>query len=154
MSTVFTEKCRLRSLCSFLATRTMTHELYTQVLTGGAAVGLVNTRAGSSKHQLITVVCDKKSLSGYDDKRFIFDDRITTLPYCHHALREEKFMRKMIHDPDWSSSDEEITVDFAESTIEQSPPVTQRSVPLLYSVSVDRLSLKQLIDQLLKSLSP
>ena len=88
---------------------------------------LVNTRIASSKHQLMTVVCNKKSLSGYDDKRYILDDRITTLPYGHHALREERFMRKIRHDPDWSSSDVESNVHFAESTMEQSPPITQHT---------------------------
>ena len=99
----------------------MTHELYKQVLTGGETVRLVNTRIASSKHQLMTVVCNKKSLSRYDDKRYIMHDKVTTLPYGHHALREEMFMRNMICDPDWGSSDEEETnVHFAESTMEQS----------------------------------
>ena len=106
----------------------MAHEMYKQVLTGGETVRLVNTRIASSKHQLMTVVCNKKSLSVYDDKRYILDDRITTLPYGHHALREEMFMRNMVQDPDWSSSDEgETNVYFAESTMEQSPPVTLHS---------------------------
>ena len=103
----------------------MTHELYKQVLTGGETVRLVNTRIASSKHQLMTVVCNKKSLSGYDDKRYIMHDKVTTLPYGHHALREEMFMPNMICDPDWGSSDkEETNVHSAESTMEQSPPVT------------------------------
>ncbi|XP_075254812.1 uncharacterized protein LOC142346188 [Convolutriloba macropyga] len=107
------------------ARRNMTHELYKQVPTGGETVRLVNTRIASSKHQLMTVVCNKKSLSGYDDKRYIMHDKVTTLPYGHHALREEMFMRNMMCDPDWDSSDEEETnVHFAESTMEQSPPVT------------------------------
>ena len=106
----------------------MTHELYKQVLNGGETVRLVNTRIASSKHQLMTVVCNKKSLSGYDDKRYILDNMITTLPYGHHALREEMFMRKILRDPDWSSSDDEETnVHFAESTMEQSPPITQHT---------------------------
>ena len=87
----------------------MTHELYKQVLSCGESVRLVNTRIASSKHQLMTVVCNKKSLSGYDDKRYILDDRITTLPYGHQALREEIFMRKILRDPGWSSSDDEET---------------------------------------------
>ena len=106
----------------------MTHEMYKQVLNGGETVRLVNTRIASSKHQLMTVVCNKKSLSGYDDKRYILDDMITTLPYGHHALREEMFMWKILCDPDWSSSDdEEANVHFAESTMEQSPPITQHT---------------------------
>ena len=48
----------------------MAHEMYKQVLNGGETVRLVNTRTASSKFQLMTIVCNKKSLSGYDDKRF------------------------------------------------------------------------------------
>ena len=58
----------------------------------------------------MTVVCNKKSLSGYDDKRYILNDKITTLPFGHHGLREETFMRNVVQDPDWGSSDEEETV--------------------------------------------
>ena len=102
--------------------------MYKQVLKGGETVRLVNTRIASSKHQLMTVVCNKKSLPGYNDKRYILDDRITTLPYGHHALREEMFMRKILHYPEWSSSDDEETnVHFAESTMEQSPQITQHT---------------------------
>ena len=79
--------------------RNLSHELYKQVLTDGETVRPVNTRTASSKHQLMTVVCNKKSLCGYDDKSYILGNRTTTLPYSHQALREE------------------------ESTIEQSPPV-------------------------------
>ena len=49
----------------------------------------------------MTVVCNKKSLLGYDDKRYILNDKITTLPFGHHALREEMFMRNVVQDPDW-----------------------------------------------------
>ena len=76
----------------------MTHELYKQVVTGGETVRLVNTRIASSKNQLMTDVFNKKSMSGYDNKRYIFDDRIT---YGHHALRDEMFMQKMLYDPVW-----------------------------------------------------
>ena len=106
----------------------MTQELYKQVLNGRETVRLVNTRIASSKHQLMTNVCNKKWLSGYDDKRYIFDNMITTIPYGHHALREEMFMLKILRDSDWSSSDDEETnVHFAESTMEQSPPITQHT---------------------------
>ena len=130
----------------------MTHELYKQVLNGRETVRLVNTRIASSKHQLMTVVCNKKLLSGYDDKRYILDDMITTLPYGHNALQEEMFMRKILRDPDWSSSeDEETNVHFAESTMEQSPPITQHThsfqkivhhlIQVLTSVSTVRMGM-------------
>ena len=110
----------------------MTHELYRQVLTGGETVRLLNTRIASSKHRLMTIVYNKKSLSGYDDKRFILNDKITTLPFGHHALREEKFMRNVVQDPDWGWSDEEETVvHVAESLTPESQPPTQNTGPSL-----------------------
>ena len=65
----------------------------------------------------------------YEHIRILDSVRITPsaldTPYCYHALREEMFMRKILHDPDWSSSDDEETnVHFAESTKEQSPLIT------------------------------
>ena len=65
----------------------------------------------------------------YEHIRILDSFRITPsaldTPYCYHGLREEMFMRKILHDPDWSSSDDEETnVHFAESTKKQSPPIT------------------------------
>ena len=104
----------------------MTHELYKQVLTGGETVQLINTRIASSKPRLMTVVCNKKSLSGYDDTRYFLNDTTTTLPFGHHALREEMFMRNVVQDPVWGSSDEdEMVLQFTESTMPQSQPPPQ-----------------------------
>ena len=63
---------------------------------GGDTVCLVNTRIASSKHQLMTVINNKKSLSGYDDKRYLCQDKITTLPYGHEQLRDEMFAKQII----------------------------------------------------------
>ena len=116
------------------AIRMMTHELYKQVLTGGETVRLLNTRIASSKHQLMTFVRYKKSLSGYGDNRYILNDKITTLPCGNHALREEMFMRNVVQDPDWGSSDEEETVvHVAESLTPESQPPTQYTGPPMSS---------------------
>ena len=72
------------------------------------------------------VVCNKKSLLGYDEKRYNLNDKITTLPFGHHALREEMFMRIVVLDPDLGSSDEEETVvNVAESLTPEIQPPTQ-----------------------------
>ena len=55
------------------------NELYKLVLTGGETVRLLKTRIVSSKHRHMTVVCNKKSLLGYDDRQYILNDKITTL---------------------------------------------------------------------------
>ena len=112
------------------ARRMMTQELYKQVLTGGETVRLINTRIASSKHQLMTVVCNKKSLSGYDDKRYILNDKVTSLPFGHHALHEEMCMRNVVQDPVWGSSDEEDTVlHVAESLTPENQLPTRYTLP-------------------------
>ena len=107
------------------ARQRMTHELYKQVLLGGETVRLLNTRIASSKHQLMTVVTNKKSLSGYDDKRYICPDKLTTLPFGHKQLQDEMFARQITCNPEWGSSDESDNEVLAESSMEQSPPPTQ-----------------------------
>ena len=89
------------------ARRSMTHELYKRTLLGGEVVRLLNTRIASSNHRLHTIVVNKKSLSGYDDKRFIMNDQVSTLPYGHQSLRDDMFFRTIVNDPDWGSADEE-----------------------------------------------
>ena len=56
--------------------------------------------------------------------------KITTLPFGHHGLREEMFMRNVVQDPDWGSSDEEETVvHVAESLTPESQLPTQYTGP-------------------------
>ena len=79
----------------------MTQELYQQTLLGGEVVRLPNTRIASSDHRLHTIVVNKKSLSGYDDKRFILSDQVSTLLYWHNSLREDMFYKTLLEEPDW-----------------------------------------------------
>ena len=83
----------------------MTHDLYKRTLLGGGVVRLLNTRIASSNHRLHTIVVNKKSLSGYDDKRFILSDQVSTLPYGHSAIREDMFFREIVNQPDWGLDD-------------------------------------------------
>lgn len=45
------------------------------------------TRLASSKHAITTVRQEKRSLNPYDDKRYILEDGITTLPFGHYRTR-------------------------------------------------------------------
>ena len=103
----------------------MTHELYNQVLMVGETVRLLNTIIASSNHQLLTVVTNKISLSGYDDKRYICQDKLTTLPFGHKQLLDEMFARQITCSPEWGPSNERYKGVLAESSMEQSPPPTQ-----------------------------
>ena len=83
----------------------MTHELYKQTLLGGEVVRLLNTRIASSNHRLHTIVFNKKSLSGYDDKQFSMNDQVSMLPFCHRSIREDMFFKSIMNDPDWGADD-------------------------------------------------
>ena len=73
----------------------------------------------------MTVVTNKKSLSGYDDKRYICQDKLTTLPFGHKQLLDEMFARQITCNLEWGSSDESDNEVLAESSMELSPPPTQ-----------------------------
>ena len=67
---------------------------------------LINTRIASSKHQLQTINVNKKSLSGYDDKRYILCDHVLTLPFGHKSLREGMFFKMIEQDTVWGYESE------------------------------------------------
>ena len=48
---------------------------------------------------------NKKSLSGYDDKRFIMNDQVSMLPYGNRSIREDMFFKSIMNDPDWGADD-------------------------------------------------
>ena len=102
------------------ARKKLNHRLYKQSILSGETVRLINTRIASSKHQLQTIVVNKKSLSGYDDKRYILSDHVLTLPFGHKSLREEILFKMIEQDPDWGyESQSEIETETAHT-----PPVT------------------------------
>ena len=89
------------------ARKRMTHEIFKDVLEKGDFVRLINTRIASSNHRIHTLVVNKKSLSGYDDKRYICWDKVSTLPYGHYSLHDEMFGKLMLDDEDWGESNTE-----------------------------------------------
>ena len=89
------------------ARKNLTHELYKETLEKGNFVRMINTRIASSNHQLTTVVMNKKSLSAYDDKRYIQDDKISTLPYGHEQLRDSMCFQEIMDDPEWGLSEDD-----------------------------------------------
>ena len=64
------------------------HDLYKKILDTGNYFKIINTRIGSEKHQLQTIKTNKVSLSSFDDKRFILEDGISTLPHGHYKIRD------------------------------------------------------------------
>ena len=89
------------------ARKRMSHEIFKDVLEKGDFVRMINTRIASSNHRIHTLVVNKKSLSGYDDKRYICADKVSTLPYGHYSLHDEMFGKLMLDDEDWGESNTE-----------------------------------------------
>ena len=59
----------------------LTHRKYEETLEMGSLYRAENTRIASDRHVLNTVRTNKIALSSFDDKRYILDDGISTLPY-------------------------------------------------------------------------
>ena len=87
------------------AQRKMPHDVYKSVLESGQAVKTYNTRIGSKKHQLQTIRTNKVSLSGFDDKRFVLENGVDTLPHGHYLNRDIEVMNDIIDDPEWGSDE-------------------------------------------------
>ena len=64
-------------------------------------------RIGSEKHQLQTIKTNKVSLSSFDDKRFILEDGISTLPHGHYMIRDVHVTQDIIDEPDWGNEGNE-----------------------------------------------
>ena len=44
----------------------------------------------SKKHELVTYISNKKSISCFGDKHYILSDGINTLPYSHRDIRKNE----------------------------------------------------------------
>ena len=64
-------------------------------------------RIGTEKHQLQTIKTNKVSLSSFDDKRFILEDGISTLPHGHYMIRDVHVTQDIIDEPDWGNEEDE-----------------------------------------------
>ena len=89
------------------AQRHLTHSMYKETLLSGTVLRSTNTRIASNYHKLFTVVVNKISLSPFDNKRYIGEDKICSLPFGHWSLRDEMFAREILQNPDWGESDQE-----------------------------------------------
>ena len=67
----------------------------------------INMRIGSETRQLQTIKTNKKSLSSFDDKRFILEVGISTLPHGHYKIRDVHVTQDIIDEPDWGEEENE-----------------------------------------------
>ena len=69
--------------------KTLHHDKYLQCLQTGVSSRAPMTRIHSANHQIQVTTTNKTALSCFDDKRFILDNGIDTLPYGHYSLGQE-----------------------------------------------------------------
>jgi hypothetical protein len=59
---------------------------YMNVLQTGKSISRSQVGFRTDKQQIYTVKCKKIALSAFDNKRYLMDDGITSLPYGHYAI--------------------------------------------------------------------
>ena len=68
------------------------HEMYKECLMNVELRTHKISRIGSELHQIYTYSFCKISLSPFDDKRYVLDDKINTLAYGHYAISSNLYM--------------------------------------------------------------
>ena len=86
---------------SRFARTNLKHDIYKTVLSTTNSIRTNNIRIGSTLHQLETISSSKISLSAFDDKRYILENGIETLPFGHYLVRDIVAFRETLADPDW-----------------------------------------------------
>lgn len=95
---------------TYAAQQKLSHEKFVNVLKTQQVVRAKNVRIQSANHEIFTLECNKIALSAYDDKRFICDNGIDTLPYGHKDTTDAIFFNQISDDLGWGESEEsEIT---------------------------------------------
>ena len=64
----------------------VSHDDYKDCLFKNSVIYPSSTSIHSIGHQLYTLKQNKKSLSAFDDKRYILDDGVNTLPHGHYKI--------------------------------------------------------------------
>lgn len=65
------------------------HQMYKDVLFQQKEILTLQKSIRSFNHELFTIEMNKRSLSPFDDKRWICDDGIHTLAFGHFSLRNQ-----------------------------------------------------------------
>ena len=74
----------------------------------GESYKTVNMRIGPQKHQLQTIKANKVHLSIFDDKRYVLEDSISTLPLRHYITRGVHVEQDIVDQPEWGNEQEEL----------------------------------------------
>ena len=79
---------------SRIAQTSLKHDVYENVLTTNNRIRTNNITIGSNNHQLETNCINKIALPAFDDKRFIQENGIQTMPCDHPVFRASQFSEK------------------------------------------------------------
>ena len=71
-----------------LVKKTLHHDKFLECLLTGVSSRAPMTRIRSANHQIKVTTTNKTALSCFDDKRFILDNGVDTLPYGHYSLNQ------------------------------------------------------------------
>jgi len=74
------KKCSLK--------RSITHRHYLNSLFNNSTYNTQMTTIRSYQHKLYTIEQNKKSLSSFDDKRYILNDGVSTIAHGHYKIKE------------------------------------------------------------------
>ena len=90
----------------------LNHEMFKQTLQTDKLVRLENVKFTSERHQIQTVCVNKIAISAYDDKRYIMEDKKTTLPFGLYLLTDEFVSKQICNETEWGieSNDSEESV--------------------------------------------
>ena len=65
------------------------HQDYLQQLNNPTENRQINRKIGAKLHKIYSIQTSKRGLCAVDDKRILFEDGISTLPYGHHRATGE-----------------------------------------------------------------
>ena len=70
--------------------KTLRHALYARALMDECTESSTMRQIRSFNHEVYTTEMVKVSLSPYDDKRYVLNDRVSTLAHGHYKIRETR----------------------------------------------------------------
>lgn len=77
---------KAKGVKKYVANQNMSHDDYRDCLFDSTEYLHAMNSIRSQKHVLYSIRQNKKTLSAYDDKRYMLDDGITTIPYVQYSL--------------------------------------------------------------------
>ena len=80
------EKKRAKGIQKAVVKKNISHEDYRNTILNNNTKVVTTHSIRSYNHQLFTILQRKNALSAFDDKRFILEDGITTLPHGHKSI--------------------------------------------------------------------